>query len=230
MVCKESIGTAHGVFHARSKGKTVVVVDPNRIQNRMLTFYADAVATTLHEGMRTLRQLLRVKRALFEVVKSDGTRKPFDMAKLIDSVRKACVAAGKSDILVPVVVVPMSLTRISDYAARASGTVKTSVIRDSIWEVLAECEPDPLLVQEYAGIRQAWEQYDLGPKTKKRERSIDSGEAIVHERPLAVQITSAQHSTIWGPRIRVLRDLPNAPRQVFETLLRVEGISNIKFG
>ena len=40
---RESIGAALGVVHAHRRGQPVVVSDPNHLQNRILTFYADAV-------------------------------------------------------------------------------------------------------------------------------------------------------------------------------------------
>ncbi len=49
---RESIGTAIGVAHAHLRSRTIVVCDPNHLNNSMLAFFADAVADTPLQGPR----------------------------------------------------------------------------------------------------------------------------------------------------------------------------------
>ena len=58
---RESIGTAMGVAHAHRHGRVIVVSDPNHLDNKMLTFFADAVEETPLRGAKVLWNLLRAE-------------------------------------------------------------------------------------------------------------------------------------------------------------------------
>ncbi len=90
---RESIGTAMGLVHAKSKGKVVVVSDPNRLNNRLLHFYADVVEHDLDRALKSLRDLLRSQDGLI-VMRRDGLEQPFDRVELTESLRQACRRAG----------------------------------------------------------------------------------------------------------------------------------------
>jgi nucleoside 2-deoxyribosyltransferase len=111
---KESIGTTIGIVFARLQGKTVVVVDPNRLNSRILAYYSDAVVPSLKDGMRTVRALLKMQESHKTVTKLSGEEEPFDRHKLAESIRDACRAAGRNDILAPAEIVPRVLRALRE--------------------------------------------------------------------------------------------------------------------
>ncbi len=234
---KESIGTAIGVALARARGKVVVVVDPNRLQSRILAFYADAVEETLDGAMKTLRALLRSEDTLRQVLKHDGTEEKFDRAKIVASVRRACRAAGKDDILAPAEVVPRVVAILVKARKPSQGTVSSTQIRSAVWDVLAEVEADPLRLDDFAGIRGAWERHDaerkgagVGGGVVPDGRGEAEPDAVrVHSRPLAARVFSGKsHASIWGFAIKRVDDIPQPARRLFLEILRVEGIAEIR--
>ena len=83
---QESIGTAMGVVHAHRHGRAIVVTDPNHLENKMLSFFADAVEETPLQAAKALLNLLRAERS-WRVVKSGGrTEEPFERRKIMEAV------------------------------------------------------------------------------------------------------------------------------------------------
>jgi len=224
---RESIGTAIGVAHAHYRGKPVVVVDPNRLNNRLLAYYAAAVVDTPHAGMKALRSMLRQQERIREVIKREGRREPFDRGKLTESIREACRAAGRNDILVPAEVLPIVLERLTDSARVIAGGVSAGVVRDAVWQVLADLEADPLRHRDYAGIREAWERHDRRRRSLTRPAAL--AEPAVRARSLRVRVFSAKsHATIWGKTVKTTGDIPQPARQAFREICRVEGIAEVR--
>ena len=93
---RESIGAALGVVHAHGRGKPVVVSDPNHLQNRILTFYADAVTETPLKGAKALLDLLGAE-SNWSVLKSGQREKPFDRHTLMATIQGACRDARRDD-------------------------------------------------------------------------------------------------------------------------------------
>ena len=94
---RESIGAAMGVAHAHRHGRAIVVSDPNHLENKMLTFFADAVEETPLQGAKALWNLLRAERS-WSVVKSRGrTEERFERGKIMEAVRAACRAAKRDE-------------------------------------------------------------------------------------------------------------------------------------
>jgi nucleoside 2-deoxyribosyltransferase len=135
---RESIGTAIGVVHANTKGRPVVVVDPNWIDSRILAFYADAVERTIHDGMKSMRDLLRTQHS-FQVLKRGGLEEAFSRKKLVGSLRAACRAAEVNDIVGPAIILPRVLTAITQEGRKIQGRISTTDIRQIVMSSLGGC-------------------------------------------------------------------------------------------
>ena len=221
---KESIGTSIGVALARAQGKTVVIADPNHLNNKTLAYYADAVAKTVPESVKRLRALLRSREALNTVVKHSGEEEPFEREKLAESIRTACRAVKRNDILAPAEIVPRVLERLTQATPVRKGTITATQIADAAWGVLAELEADPLRHEHFAGIREAWEAHARQERPTARRGSVQ-----VHSKPQLARIASGKsHATIWGKAAKELSQIPPPARGLFEEILRVDGIAEIR--
>jgi nucleoside 2-deoxyribosyltransferase len=195
LVCmwKESIGTAVGMVHARAKGKVVVVADPNRLNNRMLEFYADAVVRTVGDAVKVLERLLRAERAVI-VLKKDGSERPFDRGVLVESLREVCRRAGRHDIIVPQLVLVRALAELDGRIGRAGQhRVTTTDIERSVAGALAALEASEEHREAVGGVAEAWKAR-VGGKGAAEPSSRAAGDA----RPpvLAVSVASDKsHAT-----------------------------------
>jgi hypothetical protein len=186
---KESIGTAIGVVEARRAGKIVVIVDPNHIQSSILAYFADAVAHGVEEGLSQLITLLQSQRSIQLVTKADGvTQEPFSREKLARSLRAACTAARRNDVLCVPEIVPRVMQVLLRPQAENSGTVTSSSLREAVFEALAELEGDPHRGEAFRGIREAWERY----LTNRRKRTAPDKLS---------QLMKAYEGTDWEGRI-----------------------------
>lgn len=219
---RESIGTAFGILHAHSAGRVVVVNDPNFVNNRMVTFYADAVERTLPASLNAIRKHLLAQSRILGVEKRDGTSEPFSRQKLASAVRKACLDAGESDLAPPHAIVTQTLSLLLAGSDEAR-VVPSAEIRDRVWEALALLAADPAVGEDYDQIRRAWDRHEDG---KPREAPASPAHGIfVSEKPLETPVhTVGNHSMIWGHRIGA-----DAAR-IFAEIVRVNGITEVVFG
>lgn len=157
---KESIGTAIGVVEARRAGKLVVLVDRNFIQSTFLAYFVDAVARSVDDGLRQIDLLLSTQRKLEVVVKRGGaTSEPFDREKLARSVRAACAAARKNDVLGAAEILPRVMTSLIRNPMVTAGRVPSAAIRDAVHATLDDLTEDEVRGEEFSGVRQAWDTF-----------------------------------------------------------------------
>ena len=231
---KESIGTAIGIVHAKLEGKLVAVVDPNHLGSRVLAFYADVVSDKEDDAVRQLRALLMHQSELRSVIKRKGRpNAKFSRETLAASIRKACQAAKREDLIVPVKVVPLVIERLLEGGRVKAGQVTTTDIRSAVWAVLAELEADPLRGREFAGVRQAWGDYDKKEKSDslRQEMILKQASAILSDTPFKIAVEAGKaHTTIWGVHVQSLDDIPLPARTIFQEIARVKGIARIHFG
>lgn len=241
---RESVGTAIGIAHAKHAGKLVALIDPNRIGNRILVFYADVVSDREDDALRQLLVLLELQSEIRGVSKKGGrTAEPFQREKLAASIRWACQAAGKDDVIVPTTVVPVVIEKLLVKGGVWREQVSSAMIRDAVWDVLAELEADPLRGDVYAGIRAAWERHDR--RAKGGEEAADGATpagaphpagsgpefVTVAKKPYHITIECRKsHGTIWGKSVRHLNDIPPPVRGIFKEIARVQGIKRVRFG
>ncbi|MBM3961534.1 MAG: hypothetical protein FJ306_06485 [Planctomycetes bacterium] len=227
---KESIGTALGVFQACVQGKPVAVADPNGLGNRILRHHVRGeVRATVDEAMGVLRRLLAERHAIANVRKRSCLLEPFARDKLALSIRHACLAAGRNDMLVAVEIVPAALRLLAE--RHRDGTASSKDIQEAVWTVLQRTEADPLRAAEYAGIRAAWERHVAArPAPNRRAIALDTTfkQAPIHATPRDIELCSDKaHATIWGKGVWSIADLPPGPKRVFERLARVDGIRRV---
>ena len=229
---RESIGTAIGVVHANTKGRPVVVVDPNWIDNRILAFYADAVERTTHDAMHTMRDLLRTQHS-FKVHKVGGKEEPFSRKKIVASLRGACRAAEVNDIVGPAIVLPRVLKAITAEGRKVGGTITTGDIRATVMSSLEALENDPVHAAAVRGVREAWGKFLEETRRSPLDRSHPTASVVSEKgdslRPLEVPVRSGKsHSTIWGKTVKSLQDIPAPAQGLLRRITCVDGIAEIR--
>ena len=99
---KESIGTTLEIMHARSRGKPVVLLDPNFLDHPILAglIAPEKPVRTVAEAARRVKALISAW-GTFEIEKKDGSLELFVQEKLVRAVRLACADAGVNDLEFP---------------------------------------------------------------------------------------------------------------------------------
>lgn len=227
---RESVGTAIGIAHARREGKIIVLADPNRIQSRVLTYYVDAVVSSHMQAMKVIRNLLRAEERLGRVLKHSGKLEPFQRGKLMQSIRGACRSAGRNNVLAPASIAPRVMEQLAT-RRQVKGALPSKAIRDTVWNVLQELEADPLRADEFAGIREAWEQHEQAASGNAPRRPVSDNAVVVHRSPGRVRVHSYKsHATIWGKAVKGLGDIPQPARGLFTQICCVDGVATVRLG
>ena len=99
---KESIGTTLEIMHARSRGKPVVLLDPNFLDHPILAglIAPEKPVRTVAEAAQRVKALV-ASLGTFQIEKKDGSLEPFFREKLVRAVRLACAEAGVNDLEFP---------------------------------------------------------------------------------------------------------------------------------
>ncbi len=233
---KESIGTAIGVFIARKKARQVVVIDKNHFRSKMLAYWANAVVNNEYEAIQYLLDWFKSQDKIVSVIKKSGKAEKFDCEKLAESIQAASRAAGHEDILASAEILPLVLNKLVTKRTSDDGEIKSSVIKEVVWEVLGELETDPDRYKNFKGIRKAWEDFDLIRRGQPMPVIEEFEEVVqIHELPRSVPFRvgskrKKSHSLLWGKmKIECLNDLPSSAKPVFREICCVEGILDIRF-
>lgn len=230
---KESIGTAIGIAVACFNGKPVIVIDKNHLKSATLSYYAYYVAKDEDEAMARLAEYFRQQDSIQTVEKSGGTLEPFNLVKLVNSIRKACESAGQNDLLAATEIVPRVLKKLVKVACNMTNTVKSSQIKDAVFKVLAELDADEDKRANFLNIGHAWLEFKKSQPQKEFQPPASEPMRIALTPSAAVRIHSGKksHKLLWGKmKINRLKDLPSTARPVFEEICKVEGIEEIKLG
>lgn len=228
---QESIGTAMGVAHAHRHGRAIVVADPNHLENKMLTFFADAVEESPLQAAKALWNLLRAEQS-WRVVKSAGRAdEPFERKKIMDAVRAACRDAKRDDIVIPRLVLPRVIEYLRAGDRKVNKSMTTSDIDNAVIDVLKTLESDTSHSDAVTGVLNAWRDRDDGSGAVSGRRSIH---AVGNRLPAAhvpVSCGGKSHGTIWGNTIQRLEDIPSTDaRRVLGNITSVQGITRITLG
>ena len=244
---RESIGAALGVVHAHRRGQPVVVSDPNHLQNRILTFYADAVTETPLKGAKALLDLLRAE-SNWGVLKSGQREKPFDRHTLMAAIQGACRDARHDDVVMPRLILPEVIERLRKSDRRMRRQLTTATIDGTVREVLSELEADSVHGEMAVGILDAWrrrvtDRRSLPASFDDPIRRGDSvagvaeprlalgGERRLRETSVPISCGVKSHATIWGTTVKRLDDIPSADaRKVLSSIASVPGITAIHLG
>jgi nucleoside 2-deoxyribosyltransferase len=230
---KESIGTAIGVALAAFNGKPVVIIDKNMLNSHTLNFYAYAVVRDEDEAIQRLKEYFRTVDKIQTVQKSKG--KPdeqFRIDKLVVSIRNACYAAGQNEFLATAEIVPEVLAKLATLETAAEGSVKTSAIKNAVFEVLAGLENDEEKGENFQRIRQAWDQFNKKEPLTEFVPPIGTSVRVFSEPQMVpFPLSGKAHKLLWGKlRIRKADDIPTSARDLFREICRVDGITEIRFG
>lgn len=229
---KESIGTAIGVALAAFNGKPVVVIDKNLLNSHTLNFYAYAVVREEDEAILRLKEYFRTVDKIETVQKSKGkVTEPFRIDKLVISVRNACYAAAQNDLLATAEIVSEVLSKLATTQEIKEGNVKSSAIKNIVFEVLADLENDEEKGSSFQKIRQAWGQFNkkepLTEFVPPAEKDIKIHSA---PQPISFPLAGKSHKLLWGKlNIRRIDDIPVSARDLFKEICRVDGITEIRF-
>lgn len=228
---RESIGAAMGVAHAHRHGRAIVVSDPNHLENKMLTFFADAVEETPLRGAKTLWNLLRAERS-WHVVKSGGrTEERFDRGKIMEAVRAACREAKRDDIAIPRLVLPRVIEQLRGSDRSVKKSVTTTDIDKAILDVLRRLGADAIHAEAVAGVLNAWRRRGNGPPRAGRRTPNETNAGTLPAGQVSISCGGKAHATIWGKTVRRLEDIPStAARSVFRSIASVQGITRITLG
>lgn len=244
---RESIGAALGVVHAHRRGQPVVVSDPNYLQNRILTFYADAVTETPLKGAKALLDLLGAE-SNWRVLKSGQREKPFDRHTLMAAIQGACRDARRDDVVMPRLILPEVIERLRKSDRRMRRQLTTATIDATVREVLSELEADAVHGEMAVGILDAWrcrvtDRRSLPASFDDPIRRGDGvggvaepklnlgGERRFSETSVPVSCGGKSHATIWGTTVKRLDDIPSADaREVLSSIVSVPGITAIHLG
>lgn len=228
---RESIGAAMGVAHAHRHGRAIVVSDPNHLENKLLTFFADAVEETPLRGAKVLWNLLRAERS-WRVVKSGGrTEERFERGKIMEAVRAACREAKRDDIVIPRLVLPRVIEQLRGSDRSVKKSVTTTDIDKAIADVLNLLDSNAVHADAVAGVSNAWRRRgnSLARAGKQTPTERDADHLPAGQVPISCG--GKAHATIWGRTVRRIEDIPSADaRSVFRNIASVQGITRITLG
>ena len=218
---RESIGASIGMVHAHRAGKPVVVADPNHLDSQILAFYAHALADNPLKAAVALRNLLRAER--WGVLKSGGAKERFERRKLVAAIGAACASAGRNDVVLPRIVLPLVIDRLK--YTKVEDQVKAVDIDKAVTTVL-KGSADGIHRKTVEGVHEQW----IAERDRRREaKPAPSDAQTAHARGRnAVSIRSlGDHGTIWDRSVRGLSHIPSDARRVFETIMRPLGVTKI---
>lgn len=231
---QESIGTAMGVAHAHHHGRAIVVSDPNHLENKMLTFFADAVEEKPLQAAKAIWNLLRAEQDWRVVKSGERADQPFERKKIMDAVRAACRDAKRDDILIPRLVLPRVIEQLRAGDRKVNKSVTTTEIAGAVTGVLQALEGDPSYFDAAEGVLNAWRDRRSGSGRATGQTSIQASGDRLAAGYVSVSCGGKSHATIWGNKIERLEDIPSAEaRRIFQCIGSVSGITGItlrKFG
>ena len=228
---QESIGTAMGVAHAHRHGRAIVVSDPNHLENKMLTFFADAVEEKPLLAARALWNLLRAERS-WHVVKSGAKgNQPFERKKIMDAVRATCREANRDDIVIPRLVLPRVIEQLRAGDRKINKSVTTTEIASAVTAVLTALESEASHSDAVKGVLNVWRGRRNWSGRATRRIPIQAALDRLPTANVPVSCGGKSHGTIWGNTVQRLEDIPSSEAlHVFRSIVSVQGITRITLG
>lgn len=223
---RESIGTSIGLVHAQSSGIPIVMADPNMIENRMASFYADAITDFPLKAAKALLNILRGRQD-WKVMKS--TQRPaedFNGQKLVNALRGACRDAKRDDVAVPRLALPGIMEQLETSERKMGDTFTSTDINKAVEAAFEDLENDPVHKSQVKGVLDQWrgKRKPSGMREKKRLPTSDSA-------PSNVKVSSGgkSHATIWGKTVRDVDEIPSRQaRRVFKLIGQIPGVIEIR--
>ena len=139
---KESIGTTAGIVRAARAGKVVVVVDPNQLRSKAVTYYASSVVSTPKDGIQDIKKWFKFTNRLHGVIKKGGQEEPFQYMKLLQAIGRACRDAKEDDLLLPKEVLRETISSLMRLKKTpGQGKVTSTSIRDVVEKTFRQIKP-----------------------------------------------------------------------------------------
>jgi hypothetical protein len=188
---RESVGTVIGIVQARRKGKPVILIDPNYLENVVLRHLVgkEFIVHGIDEALNLLPQLIEQLNKVVLVRKSNGSTEPFTSSKLHDSVNAVCARAHVEDAILPDLVA--NSVHRSVIKAAKNGQIDADQIKLLVFDALGDIAVDNLyeeeLKQRATVLRGAWEDYE---RVKKDQRW-----ALEHIDELEQELRSTKEKT-----------------------------------
>ena len=228
---RESIGAAMGIAHAHRHGRAIVVSDPNHLENKMLTFFADAVEENPLRGAKALWNLLRAERSWRVVKSGERTEERFERGKIMEAVRAACREAKRDDIVIPRLVLPRVIEELRGSDRSLKKSVTTTDINRAITDVLNHLDSDSVHSEAVAGVLDAWRRRRHVPARAGGRAPTEKDGGFLPTGQVPISCGSKAHATIWGKTVRRIDDISStAARNVLRSIATVRGITKITLG
>jgi nucleoside 2-deoxyribosyltransferase len=167
---KESIGTTLEIMHARSRGKPVVLIDPNHLESKILGGLiaperpVESIGAAVEATAAANKTLGK-----FFIEKRDQVLEDFDRNKLMRSIKLACAEARINDFEFPNQIIgPVvdALRKASDKRVVTTADIRTTVFRE-LDRLAAELEKRSTKANIALQVKEAWlrrETYKQGDK------------------------------------------------------------------
>lgn len=187
---RESVGTVIGIVQARRKGKPVILIDPNYLENSTLRHLVgkDFIVRGIEEAINLLPQVVEQMNKVVLVRKSSGSTEPFESSKLHDSLNAVCARAHVEDAILPDLVA--NAVHRSVMKAERNGEISADQIKVLVFVALGDIATDNLYEEELKEratvLRDAWEEYE---RVKKDQRW-----ALEHMNELEQELKSAKET------------------------------------
>lgn len=225
---RESIGSAIGIVHAHRNGRPVAVADPNHMKNSLLDFYATVIEETPTQAAKVLLRILHAN-ANWTVIKSGGGDEAFNREKLVEAIRDACRSARRNGIVVPVLLLPRIIERLTGSDHKLGKQLTAKLINDAVLASLRELEAEPDYAPTVKGVADAWQ------RRRDAKRASPVGKAArrtaSNSRDEIVFTGGKSHATIWGKTVKKSGDIPSTEaRKALQTVWAVDGITRIALG
>ncbi|HYH00327.1 MAG TPA: ATP cone domain-containing protein [Terriglobales bacterium] len=168
---KESVGTVIGIVQARSKGKPVILVDPNYLDNVVLRHLVgkDYIVHGIDEATNLLTQIVEQLNKTVMVRKGSGAEQPFSATKLHVALNAVCARAHIEDALLPDLVANAVHRKVLKSAR--NGEIQSEQIKLLVFDTLGEIATDNLYEQELKHravvFRDAWQEHERVKKDQK---------------------------------------------------------------
>jgi hypothetical protein len=169
---RESVGTVIGIVQARRKGKPVILIDTNFLENSALRHLVgkDFIVRGIEEAINLLPQVVEQINKVVLVRKSSGATEPFASSKLHDSLNAVCARAHVEDAILPDLLA--NAVHRSVMKAERNGEISADRIKELVFEALGDIATDNNLYEEELNeratlLRCAWEDYE---RVKKDQR------------------------------------------------------------
>lgn len=213
---RESVGTVIGIVQARRKGKPVILIDPNYLENSVLRHLVgkNLIVRGIEEAVNP--QVVEQLNKVVLVRKSSGSLEQFASAKLHDSLNAVCARAHVEDAILPDLVA--NAVHRSVMKAERNGEIHADQIKVLVFEALGEIATDNLYEEELKEravlLRSAWEDYE---RVKKDQRwaleQIDELEQELRSAKEKIVSTEAQNDSYKQEIEDLRRSLRKLERQ-----------------